>query len=193
MAQALGRPVHVCPVDAGVEALVAGLVDAVAIMATDPTARAVATAFAVPFLPLDGVTPGGLGDALDGLLAGKQQAGEQAPADVGAQVAELDRWFDQVAERLRPAELPVGAARLLDLSERYAALERAHAVMRARTSAEVRRVVEAAPAPASEPPPDLGPQVARLQAELASLHATRTMRVLRPARDLYSRVLARVR
>ena len=193
VAQALGRPVHVCPVDAGVEALVAGLVNAVAIMATDPTARAVATAFAVPFLPLDGVTPGGLGDALDGLLAGKQQAGEQAPADVGAQVAELDRWFDQVAERLRPAELPVGAARLLDLSERYAALERAHAVMRARTSAEVRRVVEAAPAPASEPPPDLGPQVARLQAELASLHATRTMRVLRPARDLYSRVLARVR
>ena len=187
VAQAMGRPVHVCPVDAGVEGLVAALVDSVAVVATDPTALALAAAFAVPALPLDGVEGAPLADGLHRLLSG-----ELASGDVRARVAELDAWFDEVAVRLRPAEAPAGGPAQLDLSERYAALERAHAVMRARTTSEVRRVVEATPAP--EPPPrDLAPEVARLQAELSALHATKAMRVLRPARDLYSRVLARVR
>lgn len=187
VASALWLRALLCPVDAGVESAVSVLAVVDAVVSTSATARAVAASYGVPSMAPD---TDGLA-RLTSLLSGKA-----TPAGVDPQVradqAALDVWFEQVAEHLRAAVAPVQERAVLSTTERYDAMERAHAAMRARTSAEVLRAADAQPVPEGVPG-DLQPEIDRLHAELVAVMNTRTMRVLKPARKAYSRLRARTR
>ncbi|HWH30183.1 MAG TPA: class I SAM-dependent methyltransferase [Mycobacteriales bacterium] len=183
--------VHLCPVEAGLAALLA-----------DDAALALRRAYGRPAGHLrhalgSGSVAGVLADQLAhygvdaARLAAGQAVSDAPPPDeeLAADLARLDAWFDEVAAAAREAASAADPARTLDVAARYAALERAHAAMRARTTAELRRLALAAP----PPPPDLSHELAKLRAEIEAINNTKVMRALRPAREAYSRVRARRR
>ena len=176
-----------CPVDAGIDSALAALACSDVLVTMSATAAAAATAYGVPV-----VAPDSDGLAQLGALMALPSRPREVSAQVRAQQAMLDVWFEEVAEQVRKAVAPVDERAVLSATDRYAAMERAHAVMRARTSTEVLYTVELAP-PLEVIPEDLQPKIDELRAELDALNSTKTMRVLKPAHRVYSRLRARRR
>lgn len=187
LATALWPRATLCPVDAGVDSAVSVLAVVDAVVSTSVTARAVAASYGVPSIAPDveGLT------RLTSLMSGKATPAGIDP-QLRAEQAALDTWFEQVAQHLRAAVRPAEVRAVLSTMERYEAMERAHAAMRARTSAEVLRAADAQPV-VEVVPEDLQPEIDRLNAELLAVMNTRTMRALKPVRDVYSRLRARTR
>ncbi len=177
-----------CPVDAGVDSAVAVLATSKVVISTSPAARAAAQAYGVPALEPTLTALAGLADLLAAKPSRKRVVTDQVRQDQAA----LDAWFEEVAEQVRKAVAPAEDRAVLTSTERYAAMERAHAAMRTRTSTEVLHAAESVPVPEA-PPEDLGAEVDRLKAELRAVMSTRTMRTLAPARTFYSRLRARLR
>jgi hypothetical protein len=180
---ALPQRALLCPVDAGVDAAVAAVAGADLVVSTSPTTLAVAAAYGVPAVGLDR-----LADAPD-LLAADRDEPRAVSAQTRDDQAALDRWFDAVAEAVRGAVAPAEERAVLSATERYAALERAHAVMRARTSSEVLLASESLPRLEVT---DRG-EVEHLRAELAALRSTRSFRALEKPRAAYARLRRLVR
>lgn len=188
LAAALQSRALLCPVDAGIDSMIALLATSNLVISTSSTVRAVAAAYGVPALD-----PADL-SAASGLLSARgprPTVQEQVLADQAA----LDAWFEEVAEHVRKAvasTAPADVRAVLSATERYAAMERAHAAMRARTSNEVLRAAESIPA-LEVSFDDQAPEIERLRAEIRALNSTFAMRALKRPRDLYSRVRARAK
>ena len=159
------------PVDGGVDSALAAIAISDLVISTSPTIRAVAASYGVPSVGVDDLAG----------LAALIKGGRVAPADT----APLDSWFDQVAGVVRDAVAPGEERALLSATERYAAMERAHAVMRARAWTDVQLASEATPrielsGDAARADAD------RLRAELVAIRNTRTFRALERPRQVYS-------
>ena len=160
------------------------------VRATSATARAAAQAYGVPALEPTLTALRGLADLLAGEPSRRRVVTDQVRQDQAA----LDAWFEEVAEQVRKAVAPAEERAVLTSTERYAAMELAHAAMRAKTSTEVLHAAESVQVQVLEViPDDLRSEVDRLEAELLAVMSTRTMRMLNPARTAYSRLRARVR
>ena len=177
-----------CPVDAGIDSALAVLATADVVLSTSPTARAIARAYGTKVLVPDaeGLTQ------LPAFVGKRTRRPVKLDPEVAADQAVLDGWFEEVAEQVRKATAPADDRAVLSATERYAAMERAHAAMRARTSIEVLHAAESVPV-LEVIPEDLRPELDKVRQELQAVLNTRTMRVLKPARDFYSRVRARAR
>ncbi|MCU1595162.1 MAG: methyltransferase protein, partial [Frankiales bacterium] len=161
-----------CPVDAGVDSHLAVLAVADLVISTSSTARAIAASYGVPSLD-----PSDLSTAA-AALAGRDRR-RAVSSQVVADQAALDAWFEEVAEHVRKAVAPADERAVLSTAERYAALEKAHAAMRARTSTEVLHAAESVPA-LEIISRDQGPEIDALRREIHALNNTRTMRALKP-------------
>lgn len=177
-----------CPVDAGIDSALAVLATANVVLSTSPTARAIARAYGTKVLVPDA---DGLAQ-LPAFVGKRSRRPVKVDPEVAADQAVLDGWFEEVAEQVRKATAPADDRAVLSATERYAAMERAHAAMRARTSVEVLQAAESVPV-LEVVPEDLRPELEAVRKELQAVLNTRTMRVLKPARDFYSRVRARAR
>ena len=179
-----------CPVDAGVDSAVSVLATSQVVISTSATARAAAQAYGVPALEPTLTALRGLADLLAAEPSRRRVVTDQVRQDQAA----LDAWFEEVAEQVRKAVAPAEERAVLTSTERYAAMELAHAAMRAKTSTEVLHAAESVQVQVPEViPDDLRSEVDRLEAELLAVMSTRTMRMLNPARTAYSRLRARVR
>lgn len=162
-----------CPVDAGVDSALALVAVSDLVVSTSGTLRAAARSYGVP-----SVEPA----ELPGARVGRR--GEAGPL---AEQHQLDSWFDEVADAVRLAVAPADERAVLSPAERYAAMERAHAVMRARTSIEVLHATESVPVVTLVSDASRA-EAARLQAELDALRATLSFRALERPRALYARL-----
>ena len=175
-----------CPVDAGVDSAVAVLATSRVVISSSPTARAVAAAYGVPALAPDDLA------LLADLVAAKPSRTRKVDDQVRVHQTALDAWFEEVAEQVRKAVAPADDRAVLSATQRYAAMERAHAAMRARTSTEVLHAAESVPL-LENIPEDQRPELDGVRAELSAVMNTRTMRTLAPARNAYTRLRARIR
>ncbi|MCW2544401.1 MAG: methyltransferase protein [Frankiales bacterium] len=159
------------PVDGGIDSALAAIAISDLVVSTSATTRAIASSYGVP--SADAADVGGLAALLKG---GRVEAPDTGP---------LDAWFDQVASLVRAAVAPSSERALLSATERYAAMERAHAVMRARAWTDVQLASEATPRI------ELSGDAARadadkLRIELNAIRNTLTFRALERPRRAYS-------
>ncbi|MCU1587220.1 MAG: hypothetical protein JWN31_713, partial [Frankiales bacterium] len=148
------------------------------VVSTSPTTRAIAASYGVP--------------AADLLQLGDLPALIKAGRTGAPDTADLDAWFDEVAGTVRGAVAPSEQRSVLSATERYAAMERAHAVMRARAWTDVQLASEATPrielsGDAARADAD------RLQTELNAIRNTLTFRALERPRQAYSALRRRRR
>ncbi|MGH9126117.1 MAG: class I SAM-dependent methyltransferase [Acidimicrobiales bacterium] len=210
----LQPPATPIPIDAGVVDMIAAVACADAVVTSSPSLMTLALAFGRPCAGLD------LADdhRFDAVVraAGVRDAVVRAPGDIAATLAqapsaavaaaaqqrieaELDRRIDEVAalveeaaaERRRAEEPPIATA---SLPGRLAALEGAYAGLQERMAAERLAFADHAEAfrrQAEENLERAKAAQAEAEARLTALMATRTMKVIGPARDFYGRVRAR--
>lgn len=159
------------PVDGGVDSALAAIAVSDLVVSTSAMTRAIATSYGVPSAGIDELAE------LGSLLT----SGRTAPPDT----RELDAWFDRVAAAVSDAVAPEVERATLSATERYAAMERAHAVMRARAWTDVQLASEATPRI------ELSGDAARAEAEhlrneLNAIRNTITFRALERPRQLYA-------
>ncbi len=202
---ALALPTTVLPVSAGLDDLVAAVAGADAVLATSPTALAVARSFDRLLLAIDlhadpelerwteRVTSlAELRAGVKGLGARLHAGGWVAPLDAATVTgrAALQEHFDGLAARVGRAVVARRAASGepdagVGLAERLTALESAHAALRAQTHRE-RAALAHVDAPV--PVPTVDPETEHLRTQLLALQNSRTLRTLRPARSVYARL-----
>lgn len=210
----LRPPTTTIPIDAGVVDLVAAVACADAVVTSSPSLMTLTLAFGRPCAALD-LADDRRFDAV-ARAAGVPDAIVRAPGDIAAALAharspsaaaasqqrieaELDRRFDEVAavieatvtERRGVEQPPIAIA---SLPARLAAVEAAYAGLQDRMAAERLAFADQAEVYRRQAEADLVRAKAAqavAEAHLAALMATRTMKVLGPARDFYGRLRTR--
>jgi 2-polyprenyl-3-methyl-5-hydroxy-6-metoxy-1,4-benzoquinol methylase len=216
IAGALKGPCGVIPIDAGIMDLVAAVANADIVITSSATLMAVAFAVGRPCVGLDLHERGQLRSFAE--AARVPDAIVRRPTEIMASIdhwptrevlgatlrsvqGRLDEEFDQVAEviaevaRARRAsdEAP---SRLLSLATQLKAAQAAYEGLERRMAAE-RHAFGVRAATLEEGSADdlrrAKVQIAELREMIDAIYATRTMRTLKPARELYSRLRSRTR
>jgi SAM-dependent methyltransferase len=211
LASQLERPGGVIPLDAGVTNQLAAVANADFVVASSSALLAAAFAHGRPCVGLDLLEHGRLRDFA--LSTGQLDAIVRKPTEITAALSaaptsaaiearrqaielRLDRHFDEVAaiiadagrNRRGSSDAPVTRS---SLATRLGAVEAAHASLQQRMTSERLAFADRAAEFERQQHDQLRrarAEQARAEAQLAALYATRTMRLLHPAREYYARL-----